>query len=115
MRNLEWVYQRKNCQTCARALEFFERSQLQATTMVDARKERFSEQQVLKLASKVDHIYATRGTKVVHLDLKGTQHEAAEITRLLIGPSGNLRAPTIKQGRKLIVGFHEETYKQLLT
>jgi len=83
--------------------------------MVDARKERFSQEQVLKLASEVDHIYATRGTKVVHLDLKGNSHEPADITRLLIGPTGNLRAPAIKHGRKLIVGFHEDTYKQLLT
>lgn len=115
MRNLEWVYHRKNCTTCARAQDFFTRSQLRVTTTVDARKERFSEEQVLKLASEVDHIYATKGTKVVHLDLKGSKHDPADITRLLIGPSGNLRAPTIKQGRKLIVGFNEDTYKQQLT
>ena len=27
-----------------------------------------------------------------------------------IGPSGNLRAPTVKSGKTWLVGFHEEAY-----
>jgi hypothetical protein len=33
---------------------------------------------------------------------------------LLLGPSGNLRAPTLRKGRTLLVGFDEPTYKALL-
>jgi hypothetical protein len=32
---------------------------------------------------------------------------------LLLGPTGNLRAPTLRRGRTLIVGFDEATYARL--
>ncbi|MEZ6006130.1 MAG: ArsC family (seleno)protein, partial [Planctomycetota bacterium] len=31
----------------------------------------------------------------------------------MLGPSGNLRAPTIRKGKTLIVGFHEELYEEI--
>ncbi len=33
----------------------------------------------------------------------------------LLGPTGNLKAPTIRQGSTLLVGFSEEAYRQVLT
>jgi len=30
------------------------------------------------------------------------------------GPTGNLRAPSLRKGRTLIVGFDEATYRRLL-
>lgn len=35
------------------------------------------------------------------------------LTRLL-GPTGNLRAPTVRVGATLIVGFNEEAYRGVL-
>ena len=32
----------------------------------------------------------------------------------MLGPTGNLRAPTIRSGKTLLVGFHEETYEAKL-
>ncbi len=32
----------------------------------------------------------------------------------MLGPTGNLRAPTIRKGKTLLVGFHEETYASVL-
>ena len=32
----------------------------------------------------------------------------------MLGPTGNLRAPTIKKGKTLLVGFCEESYEKLL-
>jgi hypothetical protein len=40
--------------------------------------------------------------------------DAATLTGLLLGPTGNLRAPTLRTGRTLIVGFDEATYAALL-
>ena len=31
----------------------------------------------------------------------------------LLGPTGNLRAPTLRRGSTLYVGFHEEGYRAL--
>lgn len=37
-----------------------------------------------------------------------------ELAAHLLGPTGNLRAPTIKQGDTLYVGFNEDAYRALL-
>jgi arsenate reductase-like glutaredoxin family protein len=63
----------------------------------------------------VDELYATRGRQVVHIDLRRTKPAKAELLALMLGPTGNLRAPTIRKGRALIVGFDEATYTALLT
>lgn len=31
----------------------------------------------------------------------------------LLGPTGNLRAPTIRMGRTLLVGFHEDAFEDV--
>jgi arsenate reductase-like glutaredoxin family protein len=62
----------------------------------------------------VDELYATRGKQVVHVDLRKSRPARAELLGLLLGPSGNLRAPTIRKGRTLIVGFDEATYAAIV-
>jgi hypothetical protein len=32
----------------------------------------------------------------------------------MLGPTGNLRAPTLRAGRTLVVGFDEEAYRKVL-
>jgi arsenate reductase-like glutaredoxin family protein len=82
--------------------------------MVDAKKNTISAAQALALAREVDEIVATRGRQVVHLDLRKEKPDTETIKQLLIGPSGNLRAPTLRIGKTLLVGFDEETYRKLL-
>ncbi len=62
----------------------------------------------------MDELYVAKGKKLVHVDLKREKPPRAELLGLLLGPTGNLRAPTLRKGRKLIVGFDEDTYKRLL-
>ena len=62
----------------------------------------------------MDELYVAKGKKIVHLDLKHDKPPRAELLGLLLGPTGNLRAPTLRKGRKLIVGFDDATYKRLL-
>jgi hypothetical protein len=62
----------------------------------------------------VDELYVAKGKKIVHLDLKREKPPRGELLGLLLGPTGNLRAPTLRKGRALIVGFDEATYKKLL-
>jgi hypothetical protein len=62
----------------------------------------------------VDELYATKGKKVVHVDLERDKPDRATLEALLIGPSGNLRAPTLRRGRTLLVGFDEATYARIL-
>ena len=82
---------------------------------MDAKKSTIKGEDALALLRDVDEIYATRGRQVVHLDLRKGTPDRAELTRLLIGPTGNLRAPTLRKGRTLLVGFDEATYKEVLS
>jgi hypothetical protein len=59
-------------------------------------------------------VYATKGKKVIHLDLRRDKPDRATLDGVLIGPSGNLRAPTLRRGRTLLVGFDEATYAKVL-
>lgn len=81
---------------------------------MDARKATLKEKEALALAGGVDDIYASKGKQVIHVDLKKDKPDAATLKRLLLGPTGNLRAPTLRKGRTLIVGFDEATYAKLV-
>jgi arsenate reductase-like glutaredoxin family protein len=37
-----------------------------------------------------------------------------ELVKKMLGATGNLRAPTIVAGDQLLVGFNEETYREIL-
>jgi hypothetical protein len=37
-----------------------------------------------------------------------------ELLAVILGPTGNLKAPTLRLGQTLLVGFSEEAYKQTL-
>ena len=50
---------------------------------------------------------------MVHLDLKRDKPARAELVKLLLGPTGNLRAPTLLKGKTLVVGFDEATYQNV--
>ena len=36
------------------------------------------------------------------------------LAKALLGPTGNLRAPTLRSGKKLVVGFNQELYDEQL-
>lgn len=67
----------------------------------------------MALVKEVNELYAAKGKKVVHLNLKKDKPDTETLTRLLLGPTGNLRAPTIRKGKTLVVGFDEETYEKV--
>ena len=72
-------------------------------------------EEALKLVAKADNLYVSKGKKVVHVDLKSDPPDQETLGKLLLGPTGNLRAPTIRKGKTILVGFHEATYKKVLS
>jgi hypothetical protein len=83
-------------------------------TRVDAKKATIKGDQALQVLAGVDELYVSKGKQVVHVDLRRGRPPRAELLGLLLGPTGNLRAPTVRKGRTLIVGFDEATYAKLL-
>ncbi|MBZ0158777.1 MAG: hypothetical protein K8G79_01285 [bacterium] len=81
---------------------------------MDAKKQPLKEKEALALVREVDEIYATKGRKVIYVDLQKDKPGRAQLLALLLGPTGGLRAPTLRTGRTLVVGFDAATYEKLL-
>jgi arsenate reductase-like glutaredoxin family protein len=59
-------------------------------------------------------LVVARGKTVERLDLRRGKPDQATLARLMIGPSGHLRAPTLRVGKRVLVGFDEESYEKVL-
>ncbi|QEG20929.1 ArsC family (seleno)protein [Mariniblastus fucicola] len=80
---------------------------------MDAKKETHRKEDAIRVLGKASKLLAARGKKVVEVDLKKTELTEDEILKLVLGPTGNLRAPTLLVGKKMIVGFNEEMYESV--
>jgi hypothetical protein len=68
------------------------------------------------LAKTADKIIVVKGKKVVTFEIgKDCPPDDDTLAAHLLGPTGNLRAPTIRRGKTLVVGFNEEAYRQYLS
>lgn len=59
-------------------------------------------------------VVAQRG-KIVTFDMKTTRPDAPDLLAAMLGPTGNLRAPTVRVGTTLLVGFDADMYRSALT
>ena len=100
--------------TCAKTQGFLAKKKIAVTTQADAKNSTITGDAALIVLKDVDEIYAAKGKRVVHVDLRREKPAKADLLGVLLGPTGNLRAPTLRKGRTLIVGFDEATYKRLL-
>ncbi len=83
-------------------------------TIADANKQKQGRAEALALAKTANVIHVSKGKKSVTFDMKNDPPDEATLLSHLLGPTGNLRAPTIKQGKTLYVGFNEEAYRALV-
>ncbi len=60
------------------------------------------------LAKAASRVIVAKGKKVS--DFKPGAKPSAEVIEAMLGPTGNLRAPTIRRGKLVLVGFNEETF-----
>ncbi len=72
-------------------------------------REPMSDADARKLLGDVDEVIIARGRRAEH-------RPAREVRPAdLRGPTGNIRAPLVRRGRTLLVGFHPESLAALLT
>lgn len=87
--------------------------------MLDRTKARITEERSSKsaplkdadvkaLLAAVDEVVVAKGKKAVTLAAKDATLDG------LKGPTGNYRAPMVRVGKRLLVGFHPETLEALL-
>jgi hypothetical protein len=82
--------------------------------VVDATRERKGRDEALKLARTAAKVVVARGKKVVTFDMKRQPPDDETLAAYLLGPTGNLKAPTLRVGDTLLVGFGEAAYQQVL-
>lgn len=70
--------------------------------------------EALELARQSNELYVSKGQKVVHIDMRKDKPDDDSLISLMIGPSGNLRAPTLQVGKTLLVGFNEDSYSKVI-
>lgn len=99
--------------SCKKAQGFLEQHDVEAQTVVDANKNKQGRSDALALARSVARIVVARGKSVVSFDMKKDQPDEDTLAAHLLGPTGNLRAPAIRKGKTLYVGFNEEAYREL--
>jgi hypothetical protein len=80
----------------------------------NASKEKRGRNEALTLARSVDRIVIARGKKMVTYDMTADQPDDETLLTHMLGPTGNLRAPALRKGRTLLVGFSDEAYRQTL-
>ncbi|MCH2173342.1 hypothetical protein MK489_21420 [Myxococcota bacterium] len=64
------------------------------------------------LAKAASRVYVAKGKKLDEFR-PGGKADATTVAAML-GPTGNLRAPTLRFGKTVVVGFNEELYSDLL-
>ena len=100
--------------TCKKAQEFLAQKDCTTKTQVNARKEPIDRDGTLQLLQTVSRVVAVKGKKVLDFSLKKNQTPTDDLLSAVIGPSGNLRAPAIRKGKTLVVGFHPDAYGEVL-
>ena len=64
------------------------------------------------LAAKANKLIVAKGKRVSEFTTKGGPSDDA--IDAMLGPTGNLRAPTLVSGKTVMVGFNEDQYRELL-
>jgi arsenate reductase-like glutaredoxin family protein len=113
--SVDWMYNRKSCVTCKRARGFLEQHAIEAKTVIDANKDKKGRADALALAKSASVIHVAKGKKIVSFDMAKDAPDDNTLIAHLLGPTGNLRAPTIKKGKTLYVGFNEDVYQGLVS
>jgi arsenate reductase-like glutaredoxin family protein len=100
--------------TCKKTQEFLAKSGTATKTVVNATRTHLALKEAKDLLKGVDEVVSARGARVERLFMKDKPDDA-QLERALIGPTGRLRAPTARIGRRLLVGFDEATYRESLS
>lgn len=73
----------------------------------NAGKAPYKQEAVVELLNEVDKVVVTSGKKILEYEeVQGNE----EMMKKIMGRSGNLRAPSLRIGSVLYVGYNEELY-----
>ncbi len=70
--------------------------------------------EALEMARKAKLVIVCKGKKVTRFEMKKDRPADADLEEHMLGPTGNLRAPLLKIGKTIVVGYNEEVYREVL-
>ena len=68
----------------------------------------------LALVRRAQRLVAAKGKKVTAVDLAAGTPSDEELAKLMLGPTGNLRAPTMRVGQTILVGYNDQVFSDEL-
>jgi arsenate reductase-like glutaredoxin family protein len=68
--------------------------------------------EAVALARQARRLIAAKGKKVTTLDLSKAPPSDDVLAELMLGPTGNLRAPTIRVGDTLLIGYNDDVFAE---
>ena len=86
-------------------------NQIQITETVPASR-KLGKKEAAAIAKAASRVIVCKGKKIS--DWKPAGRVSAEIVAAMLGPTGNLRAPTIQVGKIVVVGFNDEVFQEIL-
>ena len=58
-------------------------------------------------------LVAAKGKKVTTLDLQSAPPADDVLAGLMLGPTGNLRAPILRVGQTILVGYNDQSFTEI--
>lgn len=69
--------------------------------------------EALAMARQAQRLVAAKGKKVTSIDLHSVPPDEDVLAGLLLGPTGNLRAPLMRVGQTILVGYNDDVFTEL--
>ena len=110
-KHINWGYFRNGWTSCKRAQEVLDAKNIKVETRIFANKEKINSNDAWEMMQSATLIRTGKGKKKQVWN--PTSDDKTEILKDVIGPSGNLRAPTWKIGNEFVVGFNPELYAEI--
>lgn len=99
--------------SCTRSQEFLADHDIAVKEQIPASR-KLGAETALELASEASKIIVMRAKKVTVFDMKKDKPAEEDLLKVMLGATGNLRSPTIKRGKTLLVGFNPDQYLEIL-
>jgi len=72
---------------------------------------KLGKQDAAAMAKAASKVYVAKGKRVD--EWKPAGKAGADLVAAMLGPTGNLRAPCLRVGKTVVVGFNEELYASI--
>jgi hypothetical protein len=65
------------------------------------------------MAREAQRLIAAKGKKVTTIDLQTAPPTDDVLAGLMLGPTGNLRAPIMRVGQTILVGYNDQAFTDI--